>query len=85
VEDVTRETLTESYPEQMKAGEIVFASLDLEDKTNEPLARKLKVSGQTLLIIKAGKKNDLTNDAFLYARTKPEKLKEKINKAIGTI
>ena len=56
VEDVTLETLKESYPEQMKTGELTFASLDLED-----------------------------NDAFLYARTKPEKLKEKINKVIGTI
>lgn len=85
VEDVTIETLQESYPDQLKSGIVTFVSLDLEDDNNEPLARKLHVSGQTLLIVKEGKKKDLTNDAFLYARTKPEKLKEKINKVIGTI
>jgi hypothetical protein len=85
VEDVTLETLKESYPEQLKSGIITFASLDLENDKNEPLARELHVSGQTLLIVKEGKKKDLTNDAFLYATTKPEKLKEKITKVIGTI
>ena len=85
VESVTKNSLEELYPEQMKKGEIAFVSLNIEDDANEALARKLKVSGQTLLILKDGKKKDLTNDAFMYARTNPEKLKEKIQKAIGTI
>ena len=78
VEAVTRNTLEENYPEQMKEGEITFQSLNIEEDINEPLARKLHVSGQTLLIVKDGNKKDLTNDAFMYARSNPEKLKEKI-------
>lgn len=85
VETVTKSTLEESYPEQMKAGKIIFQSLNIEDDVNEPLARKLNVSGQTLLFVKNGKKKDLTNDAFLYARTKPDKLQEKIIKAVDSL
>jgi hypothetical protein len=85
VESVTKSTLEETYPEQLKNGAITFVSLNLEDDSNEKLARELNVSGQTLLILKEGKKKDLTNDAFLYARSNPEKLKEKIRKIIGTI
>ncbi len=35
--------------------------------------------------VKDGKKKDLTNDAFMHARSNPEKLKEKIHKTIGTL
>ena len=85
VEDVTKSTLEESYPEQMQKGVITFQSLNIEEDANEPLARELHVSGQTLLFVKNGKKKDLTNDAFMYARTNPEKLKEKIQKTIASL
>jgi len=78
VEAVTKKTLNDSFPEEMKNGTLSFQSLNIEDDTNEPLARKLHVSGQTLLIVKNNKKKDLTNEAFLYARSKPEKLEAKI-------
>lgn len=85
VEDVTLATIKDNYSEQFKSGEITFTSLNLEEEAGEKVARKLKVSGQTLLLIVDGKKKDLTNDAFMYAKTKPEKLKEKVIKTIGTI
>ncbi len=85
VEQVTKETLEATYPEQMKQGNMTFQSLNIEEDENEPLARQLGVSGQTLLIVKGDKKKDLTNDAFMYARTNPDKLKEKIQKAIDKI
>ncbi len=85
VEEVTKTALDEYYPEQMKSGTITFQSLNIEEDVNEPLAKKLHVSGQTLLIVKDGKKKDLTNDAFMHARSNPEKLKEKIHKTIGTL
>jgi ABC-type enterochelin transport system ATPase subunit len=74
--------MEESYPEQMKSGVITFQSLNIEEGETEALAKKLGVSGQTLLIVKGDKKTDLTNDAFMYARTKPDKLKEKVKNAI---
>ncbi len=85
VEDVTKSALEEYYPEQMKSGTVTFQSMNIEDDTNKSIARELHVSGQTLLIVIDGKKKDLTNDAFMYARTNPDKLKEKIKKTIGTI
>ncbi len=85
VESVTLSTLEDSFPEQMKNGEITFQSLNIEEDENEPLARKLRVSGQTLLFIKNNEKKDLTNDAFMYARTSPDKLKEKILKTIENL
>jgi hypothetical protein len=85
VEAVTKRTLEDNYPEQMKEGTITFQSLNIEEDVNEPLARKLHVSGQTLLFIKDGKKRDLTNDAFMYARTNPDKLQEKIIKTIDNL
>lgn len=85
VEMVTKSTLEENYSEQMKEGKITFQSLNVEDDENEPLARKLRVSGQALLFVKDGKKKDLTNDAFMYARTNPEKLQEKIIKTLNSL
>lgn len=85
VESVTKSTLEETYPEQLKTGTITFQSLNIEDDKNEPLARELHVSGQTLLFVKNGKKKDLTNDAFLYARSSPEKLQAKIIKTIDNL
>lgn len=85
VEAVTKSTLEETYPEQLKNGTVTFQSLNVEEKSNEPLARELHVSGQTLLIVKDGKKKDLTNDAFMYARSNPEKLSEKIVNTIAKL
>jgi len=85
VESVTKETLEETYPEEMKNGEIIFQSLNIEEDENEALAKELEISGQTLLFIKDGEKKDLTNDAFMYARSNPDKLKKKIKQFIGDI
>lgn len=85
VESVTKEALEETYPEEMKNGEIIFQSLNIEEDENEELAKELEISGQTLLFIKDGEKMDLTNDAFMYARSNPDKLKKKIKQFIGDI
>lgn len=78
VEAEAKKDLAELFPAQMKDGSITFQSLNLDDKAVEAKADKLKVSGQALIIIKDGKVIDITNEAFLYARNKPEKLKELI-------
>ena len=85
VEDVTKKSLKELFPEMIKTGQIVFKSLDIEDNDNEPLVKKYKVSGQTLLFVSNSNKVNLTNDAFMYARTNPEKLKEKIKKTVNKL
>lgn len=85
VESVTKETLDDTYPEEMKKGEIIFQSLNIEDGENEALIKELEISGQTLLFIKNSEKKDMTNDAFMYARSNPDKLKKKIQQFIGDI
>ncbi len=82
VESETKKALEEYYSDKMKAGTITFLSVNIEEETNEALAEKLGVSGQTLLFISGEQKVDLTNDAFMYARTKPEKLKKEIRKTV---
>ncbi len=73
VEKVTQETLTEKYPEV-----VGFASINREEEKDHPLIEQFKISGQTLLIKKGEELIDLTNVAFLNARSNPEKLKQKI-------
>lgn len=65
--------------------QVVFKSLDLEEEATKPLAQKLEVSGQTLLVVKGGKKVNLTNEGFLYARTNPKKFKEIIKKKVDAL
>jgi hypothetical protein len=85
VESESEAALKKLYPTQMESGTMTFKSLDIEDEMNKPLAEKLGVSGQTLLIVKGDTKIDMTGDGFLYARTDPEKLQEKIKAAIDPL
>jgi hypothetical protein len=80
VEDVSVETLKELYGDKVS-----FKSINLDEKTNTELAKKLGVEGQSLLFIKGDKKVDITNDGFLYARTDPAKFKEKIKTTVESL
>lgn len=80
VEKVTKEAVKEFYGDKVS-----FLSVNNDDKTNESLMKKYRVSGQTLLIVKGDKVVNLTNDAFMNARTKPEKLKAKIKSTVDSL
>jgi len=82
IEAKAKENLEVLYPNQMKQGLITFQSVNLEETVNKPLAEKLGVSGQTLLIVKGDKKINLTNEGFMYAVVKPDKFKEIINEKV---
>lgn len=85
VESESEKILNELYPEKIKSGEIIFLSVNLEEKSNEPLANKLKVDGQNLLIVKGDKQDNLTNQAFMYVSTNRDKLKKAIQQSIEKI
>jgi hypothetical protein len=85
VEEETVKALKKLYPDQMHAGKFSFVSVNIEDSANDQLVKKLEISGQTLILMKGDKKIDLTNDAFMYARSKPEKLEKKIREAIAEV
>ena len=82
IEAGTKENLETLYPNQFKQGLITFQSVNLEEASSKPLAERLGVSGQTLLIVKGDKKINLTNEGFMYAVVKPDKFKEIINEKV---
>ena len=82
VEKVSKEALQQQYAEKVKSGEIVFKSVNLDEKEGEAVGAKLKVEGQALLIVSGDKKVDLTEKGFMYANNSPEKLKAEIKKVI---
>jgi len=77
VESVTREALKEYYGDK-----VAFQSVNIEEEKDNPMIKKYSVSGQTLLFIKGDKVVNLTNDAFMNARTNPDKLKAKIKSTL---
>ena len=85
VESESEKAIMELYPEKVESGEISFISVNLEEESNESLAEKLEVSGQTLLVVKGDKKDNLTNVAFMYARSDPDKLKKAIRESIEAL
>lgn len=85
VEDQSKKALEELYPEKVKSGDYVFIELSIEDETNATLMKKLNVQGQSLLVVKGDQQKNLTNVAFMNARSKPEKLKEEMGKAIESL
>lgn len=80
VEAVTKEAIQEYY-----GNKVSFESINSEEDKNSPLVAKYKISGTSLLIVNGDKTVDLTNDAFLNARTKPAKLKSKIKSTIDSM
>lgn len=85
VESETKKNIETLYPELLKVGKISFKSLNIDEKSTEAIAKKLKVYGQTLLVVKGNKKVDLTNDAFLYARSDSEKYKQIMKQKIDEL
>lgn len=85
VEDEAKKDLNSLYPELMKSGKIVFKSVNLDEDQSAGIAETCKAEGQSLLIICGKKRFDLTENAFMNARTKPELLKQEIKKTIDPL
>ena len=85
VEEVTRKSLAEMYPEQQKSGKITFTSVNLDDENSKTIAKKCQAEGQALLVVSNAQRVDLTDKGFMYARSKPEKLKEEIKNEIDPL
>ena len=68
--------------ESLYGENVSFRAINLEDDANKAIAEKLKVSGQTLLIVHGDKQINLTNEGFMYARNNPEKFKSIIKEKV---
>ena len=82
---VTCKTVESVATEALLTKNITLQSVNLEEAEGKALAKKLEVSGQTLLIVAGDKKENLTNFAFLNARSNPDLLKSKINATVDAL
>ncbi len=80
VEAEAKQNLKELYGDKVS-----FQALNLEEKATQELAKKLKVSCQTLLVVKDDKQINLTNEGFLYAVTNPDKFKSIIKQKVDPL
>lgn len=80
VERVSRKVVTKDYPDIVE-----FEAYNREMDENKNLVEKYQVSGQTLLVVKGDEIVDLTNEAFMYARNSPDRLKKKIRETIDAM
>jgi len=85
VETQSQKALTALYPTEIKSGQIKFIGVNLDDKGSEILAEKCKAEGQALLVISGAKRIDLTDQGFMYARSKPEKLSAELKRVINPL
>lgn len=79
------ESEAKSSIESLYGGKVTFQSVNLDEASSKALAEKLKVDGQSLLIVKGGTQINLTNEGFLYARNNPEKFKSIIKEKVDPL
>jgi hypothetical protein len=75
VEKVAEQAVNEFFPEAVKRGEVFFKSVNIEEKGNEDLVKRLKVEGQSLLIVNGKEQVNIVDKGFMYAMNEPDKLK----------
>jgi len=68
--------------ESLYGGKVIFQAINLEDDANKAIVEKLKISGQTLLLVKGDTKINITNEGFMYAKSNPEKFKTIIKEKV---
>ena len=85
IEQIVKGELDGTYAEKVKKGEIVFRQFNLDDEKVADFALQYDVVFKSLIILNNEKHINLTNEAFLYALTKPEKLKGIIEKNIDKL
>jgi thiol-disulfide isomerase/thioredoxin len=75
VEKVAQQAVNEFFPEEVKRGDVTFKSVNIEEKENDALVKKLKVDGQSLLIVNGKNQVNIVDKGFMYAMNEPDKLK----------
>jgi hypothetical protein len=77
VEKVSKEYIEANYAEK-----VTFISINRDEDQNSELVEKYEIAGQTLLLVFGDEVVNVTTEAFLNARTNPEKLEELIKSTI---
>ena len=85
IEAKAKEYLETGYPERFKNGLITFQSVNLDEVETKPLADRLGITGQALLLVRGDQKINITNEGFLYAVAKPDKFNEVIREKVDLL
>lgn len=85
VENEARMALELFYADQVKEGNIAFNAFNLEEEEGKKMAEQLRVSGQTLLLVRGDQMLNLTNEGFMNARTQPDKFHEILRISIDSL
>ena len=80
VEKVAKEAVREFYGDS-----VPFMVVNLDVEKGKKTADKLGVEMQALIVVKGDQKIDITNEAFLNARSKPEKVREMLREKIDPL
>jgi len=80
VEAESKKAVQELYGEDVK-----FSVYNIESDAGEQKAEEIGVSGQSLLIVGGDEKIDITGDAFMHAKSNPDKLKQIIKEKIDPL
>jgi disulfide oxidoreductase YuzD len=83
IEKETKDLLNTAYKANLANSSVKFLIIDIEDSKNEELVKKYDVWGSSLILVNdKGKKTDLTEDAFAYARNEAPKFRKILTETI---
>ncbi|MCC6410093.1 MAG: hypothetical protein IT270_00455 [Saprospiraceae bacterium] len=84
IEKAARSVVETDFANEVKAGKIIFKTVDVDDSKNAALAEKFEASGTALFVYngKTGQAFDLADAGFTYAVSNETKFKEYLKTAI---
>lgn len=84
IEKVAKNVVESDFAAELKAGKVVFKTVNVDDSKNLKLAEKFEASGTALFVYngKTGQAIDLTDAGFSYAKSDEAKLRGLIRTAI---
>jgi len=84
IERIARNVVETDFSGELKAGKIIFRTVDVDDSKNSQIAEKFEASGTALFVYngKTGQALDLTEAGFMYAVSNETKLREYLRNAI---
>lgn len=81
IEQATEQVLQANYAQHL-GDKIIYQAVDLSDLQNTSLANYYQVAWSSLILHRDTLRIDLTQEAFAYARTEPERFQQLLNEHI---
>ena len=84
IEQATEQVLQANYAQHL-GDKIIYQAVDLSDPQNTSLANYYQVAWSSLILHRDTLRIDLTQEAFAYARTEPERFQQLLNEHIQQV